>query len=189
MGAVMPRKQFVFLTGFSGSGKSTVGAMLAARLGMRFVDLDVVIEKRAGCSITELFARGEGAFRKLEAAAFKRVTDNARNSAVIALGGGALLHPATLELATTLGTLVYLSCDARRLYTRLRAVSDRPLLAVRLRPGETIRAARMRRIKALLNKRLPGYRRAHIMISTTQRTPDETTRELVNRLRKYHDHA
>jgi shikimate kinase len=77
------------LTGFMGSGKSTVGPLLAARLGWRFVDVDDVIEAEAGTKITELFAKyGEAAFRRREHEAIARLAEG--EELVLALGGGAI---------------------------------------------------------------------------------------------------
>src|SRR5215472_16058077 len=87
----------IVLTGFMGSGKSTVGPLLAAQLGWRFVDADDVIEAEAGMPITEFFARqGETAFRERERATIARLADE--DALVLALGGGAIETEATREL-------------------------------------------------------------------------------------------
>src|ERR1700722_9403973 len=90
-----PRR--IVLTGFMGSGKSTVGPLLAARLGWHFVDVDNVIEAEAGAAIAEIFARyGEGAFRDREHATIARLATGER--LVLALGGGAIEREDTRAL-------------------------------------------------------------------------------------------
>src|SRR3954454_23474290 len=87
----------LMLTGFMGSGKSTVGPLLAARLGWRFVDADDVLVAETGMAITDFFARhGEGAFREREHAAIARLAGE--DALVLALGGGAIETEATREL-------------------------------------------------------------------------------------------
>src|ERR1039458_10313852 len=82
----------IVLTGFMGSGKTTVGPLVASRLGWSFVDVDDAIEAEAGTTIAELFARhGEQAFRERERAAIARLA--AGDGLVLALGGGAIEHP------------------------------------------------------------------------------------------------
>ena len=105
--AAAPRR--IVLTGFMGSGKTTAGPLVAARLGWRFVDVDDVIEAEAGATIAEIFARhGEAAFREREHAAIARLAS--ADALVLALGGGAIEHPATraLLLAASETLLVHL---------------------------------------------------------------------------------
>ena len=94
----------IVLTGFMGSGKTTVGPLVAARLGWRFIDVDDVIVAETGMAITEFFARhGEAAFRERERATIARLADE--DGLVLALGGGAIEHSATRDLLlTTAGT-------------------------------------------------------------------------------------
>jgi shikimate kinase len=106
----------IVLTGFMGSGKTTVGPLVAARLGWSFVDVDDVIEAEAGVTIAEIFARhGEAVFRKQEHETIARLA--AGDALVLALGGGAIEHAATRTLLlTTPGTLlVHLEVEPSRL--------------------------------------------------------------------------
>lgn len=186
----MAEPRMVFLTGFSGSGKSTIGRLVARRLGMRFVDVDEEIERATGHTVPELFeARSERSFRELEKKTVRRIIGESTRPTVVALGGGALMHQAVAQAVEKRGTLVYLSCAIRELYRRLKGVSDRPLLRVRPRADETPRGARLRRISTLLNKRLPGYRRATIILSTSRRTPEKAARVLESRLRREFGHT
>src|ERR1700761_8570424 len=95
----------IVLTGFMGSGKSTVGPLVAARLGWRFIDADDVIVAETGMAIAEFFARhGEAAFRELEWATIARLA--AQDGLVLALGGGAIEDAATRDLLLTTAGLI-----------------------------------------------------------------------------------
>jgi shikimate kinase len=117
------------LVGMPGSGKSTVGRMLARRLGVSFVDSDQRIEQRLGCSIREFFEReGEARFRDVEQDVIDelaRVTDG-----VLATGGGTVLRPANRECLRATATVFYLRAAPEGLYRRLRHDRNRPLLQV-----------------------------------------------------------
>jgi shikimate kinase len=117
----------VYLVGMPGSGKSTVGAELAGRLGVPFVDLDVEIERREGRSITEIFeAEGEAGFRALEAK--ELLGASTHDPAVIACGGGVVLEPANRITLRNTGTCVFLDVPLDVLASRVRPDADRPLI-------------------------------------------------------------
>jgi shikimate kinase len=159
--AVPPRR--IVLTGFMGSGKSTIGPLVAGRLGWSFLDVDDVIEAEAGATIAELFARhGEAPFRDREHATITRLA--AGDALVLALGGGAIEHPATRSLLlNTPGTLlVHLEVELATTLTRCRGTEHtRPILA-----DQANLASRYQR-------RLPLYRTAHLSIPVDALTPDE----------------
>jgi shikimate kinase len=118
----------VYLIGPSGAGKSTVGAPLAAALGLPFVDLDAMVERDAGRSIARQFAEdGEPAFRARERAALEALA--AGPPAVVAVGAGAPLDPAIAALLPRAGRVVLLDALPATLADRLGAATDRPLLA------------------------------------------------------------
>jgi shikimate kinase len=168
-----PIKRIV-LTGFMGSGKSTVGPLVAARLGWRFVDADNVIEAEAGSRIAEIFAsHGEAAFRDLEHATIMRVA--ADDGLVLALGGGAIERAETRELLLTgEGTLlVHLEVTLETTLARCGGTEhERPVLADRLN------------LESRYTRRLPLYRTAHASIATDTLTPDEIA-EAVLRAAKF----
>jgi shikimate kinase len=153
----------IVLTGFMGSGKTTVGPMLAARLGWSFLDVDDVIEAEAGTTIAELFARhGEAAFRDSEHATIARLC--AGDALVLALGGGAIERPATRDLLLTApGTLlVHLEVELATTLARCRGTEHlRPILA-----DQANLASRYQR-------RLPLYRTAHVSIPVDALTPEQ----------------
>lgn len=118
----------LYLYGPPGSGKSTFGRLLAERKGLRFVDLDEEIVRTEGREIPRIFAEsGEAEFRRIERETLARVATG-RNR-VVALGGGALLDPASRRLAESTGRVILLECDEAELVRRVSASKDRPLLA------------------------------------------------------------
>lgn len=168
----------IVLIGFSGSGKSTVGPLLAAKLKRKFVDIDQRIEDESGVSIGTIFERrGEKAFRHLEKQTIARAMEN-RRTRVISLGGGAFENREIRLIARERGIVVFLSCSQREIYRRLKDKQDRPLLTVTPSRGETVREARLAVIGALLKKRLANYRAADLVISTTGKPPALVARQL-----------
>jgi shikimate kinase len=158
---VLPRR--IVLTGFMGSGKTTVGPLLARRLGWKFVDADDVIEAEAGIPITEIFTRqGEAVFREKEHATIARLA--VAEGLVLALGGGAIETAATRELLLSApGTLlVHLEVELSTTLARCGGTEHtRPILA-----DQANLASRYQR-------RLPLYRTAHLSITVDALTPEQ----------------
>ncbi|HEY1006395.1 MAG TPA: shikimate kinase [Sphingobacteriaceae bacterium] len=118
----------IFLIGFMGSGKTTLGKKLARVMGYDFVDLDKVVETRAGQSIPDFFAKhGEEAFRELERNCLQ--TGLPAGNAVIATGGGAPCYYDNMEWMNRHGVTVYLMLQPKALASRLKGSGDRPLIA------------------------------------------------------------
>lgn len=153
----------IVLTGFMGSGKSTVGPLIAARLGWQFIDVDDVIEAEAGATIAEIFARhGEPAFREREYATIARLA--ARDALVLALGGGAIERTETRDLLLNApGTLlVHLEVELATTLARCSGTEHtRPVLADQAN------------LASRYHRRLPLYRAAHISIPVDTLTPDQ----------------
>jgi shikimate kinase len=160
----------IVLTGFMGSGKSTVGPLLAVRLGWQFLDADNVIEAEAGYTIAELFARhGEPAFRELEHSTIARLAS--ADHLVLALGGGAIESDATRDLLLTApGTvLVHLEVElATTLFRCAGTEGTRPVLADH--------ANLTRRYQ----HRLPLYRTAHVSIPSDNLTPSQVVNAILS---------
>lgn len=119
------------LTGFMGCGKSTVGRVLAESLGVQFLDLDEIIEKREGRSPADIIrSDGEAAFRKTEAAALKdTISRYSESSAILSLGGGAVLLPASRKLVHEKTLCIYLRATVETLEENLQiSPGDRPVL-------------------------------------------------------------
>jgi shikimate kinase len=156
-----------------GSGKSSVGRVVAELLGFEFLDTDALIESRTGQAITDIFAQsGEPAFRELEAGVVRDLST--RNRTVIATGGGLPTHPGNLDELKTHALVVCLWSTPERLYERVRHQSHRPLLQV---PDP------LERIRTLLEQRTPCYREADVMIGTEGRGQREIAQQVVTQFR------
>ena len=159
----------IALTGFMGSGKTTVGKVLADFLGCPFMDLDDLVVKKAGKSIPDIFAQdGEPAFRELEAQILRKtVAKYAESTAVLALGGGAVLAPASAALLHEKTVCIYLRATLDTLLERLAGeTAGRPL-------ADDFLAER-------LASREPIYEKtAHVIIDTDGLSPDEVADEII----------
>jgi shikimate kinase len=153
-----------------GAGKSTVGPLLAARIGVPFRDLDREIEAQARMSVREIFEReGEAGFRTRESAALREAL---AKDGVTALGGGALARQANLEAVLAAGTLVWLDAPDAELLARIGDPGSRPLLAED--PAATL--ARLRK------ERAGQYASAQVRIDTEGLSPDEVAARVEERL-------
>lgn len=167
------RSDRVFLTGFMGSGKSTVAPLLAGAMGAGFHDLDAEIERRTGKSVTGIFQQdGEAYFRRVEREALFGTAG--LHAVVVALGGGTIANEENFAFVKSAGLLVWLRVDDETLFSRLKSKTDRPLLAPDAGPGsgaghndDTLRNT-MRRLLAV---REPFYKRADIVIDSGSDAP------------------
>jgi shikimate kinase len=118
----------IFLIGLMGAGKSTVGKVLAKKLGRRFLDADHVIEERCGVKIPVIFEmEGEEGFRKREAQVIREITTE--HDIVLATGGGAVLFPDNRQALSEQGTVIYLHANPNELWHRTKGGEGRPLLS------------------------------------------------------------
>ncbi len=176
-------KRHIFLVGFSGSGKSTIGSCMARRLGAKFYDTDTLIEQRCGKPTDRIFSDdGEDTFRRLESKVINELINRNEPRMVIALGAGAFEEGKNWNVVKRHGIVVYLSCSLREIYRRMKNKADRPRLRVSLAKGETQRQAVLRRIKDLLAQRRLTYAQADVTISTTNKSMDETVRQLYRKI-------
>lgn len=150
------------LIGFMGTGKSTVGRLVAEATGLTFIDTDAEIERRAGRTVGELFAEGEEVFRRWEAETVARVAAGAGQ--VIATGGGVVLRPENLETLAQNGLVVALTGEPDALWPRVAHSSDRPLLK-----AEDPR----RRFEELWRSRKPLYGQAEVVVDTAGLAAEE----------------
>ena len=157
----------LFLIGTRGTGKSTVGRILAARLGWAFADADERIEAAAGMSIADIFAaEGEAGFRDREAAVLAELA--ALKQHVVATGGGAILRPANRELLRNSGFVAWLTASPEAAFARLQGD---PTSAAR-RPNLTP-AGGLEEMRSVLAAREPHYRAcAHFAIDTGLLSPE-----------------
>jgi len=166
----------IYLIGFMGSGKSTLGRLLAHRLGREFLDTDELIEERAGKSIAEIFrVEGEAHFRKLETLCITEVAQ--QKNLVVALGGGAPIREENWEILKNTGLSIYLRVSPKTVLKRTKDDPDRPLIA-----GKD-RKERLERIRLLLEFREPYYSRADIVVENNGDDPQETIEEILRRLK------
>jgi len=171
----MPERP-VILTGFMGSGKSSVGKVLAELLSCRFVDLDAEIVAVAGLSINEIFSQdGEDAFRSLESAQLERILSTGE-VCVIATGGGVVIRKQNRELLKKYGVIVNLKVSLEQVLDRLQDCNDRPLLAGEKAPE---------RVKALMDGREHYYADADIRIDTGGKSVEYVATEILSHLMRF----
>ena len=166
----LKRTPGIFLVGFMGSGKSTVGRALAEELGWGFADLDEDIEKREGASVTEIFdTRGESGFRQAETAALReRVRSvEAGRPCVIALGGGAFLSEENFQMVSNNGVSVWLDCPFSTVERRLAGFVHRPL------------ARDPEKLRELFAVRRSGYERADYCVAVENDDAAATTAKIL----------
>lgn len=152
----------VFLTGFMGSGKSSIGDILANVLGFDFFDLDKVIEKNEGEKIKSIFNRlGESAFREMESKELRYLSQ--RENIVVALGGGSLIPKSNMDLVQNNGLLVYLKLEPEALADRLMHSRKRPLILDK--DGVVLEYEKLlKRIRGMLHERQSMYNEAHLTV-------------------------
>jgi shikimate kinase len=161
------------LIGFMGTGKSSVGRLVADQLHFTYLDTDDVLVSRAGKSITELFAQaGETAFREKESALVLELAPRTRT--VIATGGGLPVNPANLASLKTHALVMCLWASPEKIWERVRGQNHRPLLSDPDAPA---------RLRALLAAREPFYRQADVLVNTEMRSLREVAHQVIHQFR------
>lgn len=145
----------VVLIGMMGSGKTTLGREAAKRIGFRFVDLDRLIERDSGKSISEIFATdGESVFREMELDCLRKLAKQKRS--IVAVGGGTPMRPEAWDVMRKIGPILYLRASARTLVRRLKkSKTPRPLL---------VDVDISVRVEELLAERGPVYEQADVIL-------------------------
>jgi len=151
-------KSNIALIGFMGTGKTDVGRLLAKKLGKDFIEVDGLIEQRAGKSIPEIFQQdGEIAFRELEIEATREAAE--KKNAVIACGGGVVLNQINVDRLREHGVIIYLTASPEVILKRTSSdIDERPLLVAKDKASQ---------VEKLLNFRRPFYERAADMTVNT----------------------
>lgn len=163
----------IFLTGFMGSGKSSVGPMLAKALSAPFIDLDNEIVSSTGSTINDLFAtRGEKGFRTIESGLLQNILP--AGSAVVATGGGIVIADENRVFMHNKGIIVNLKVSLKQVLERLQGSTDRPLLAG---ADASVKA------ELLLREREAWYADADIRIDTNGKTVEDVVVEILNFLK------
>ena len=160
----------IFLIGLMGSGKTTIGQLLAKRVALPFIDSDHELEQRTGVSVATIFEiEGETAFRSREAAMIEELTQ--RDGIILGTGGGAVLDPNSRRFLHARGTTIYLHSTPETSYERVRRNRDRPLLMV------TDPLARLRQLYEL---RHPLYlETAHYTVESYRDRPNAVVSEIL----------
>lgn len=170
-------KTSIALIGFMGTGKTAAGRKLARKLGREFIELDALIEKKAGRSIPDIFRQdGEIAFRELEIEMTKEVAGG--ENAVIACGGGIVLNKINVDRLREKSIVICLTASPEVILRRTSKDTDeRPLLAV---------SDRARQIEELLEFRQPFYERsADIIIDTSGLTVEAVIKQIIEKLKEH----
>ena len=174
------KQKRIFLTGFMGAGKSTVGTLLARQIGGLFIDTDSLIEQRFGMTINDFFAHfGEEFFRDCETSVLKMLCLkdidgllNNNGALVVATGGGMVNRAENREIMHKYGVTVYLHAYWPDIIERLQNASNRPLA----------RNLDAEKLHALWQKRMPWYRHADIIVETGSLSADDVARLIMSRL-------
>jgi len=170
------RYKNIFLIGFMGAGKSSVGKKLAKRLQMEFCDLDEAIEKGLGVTISEIFSRqGEDLFRDTESGMLRSLAQ--KSGQVIATGGGVVLREDNWEAMRKEGITIYLRAPVEVLWSRIKEDTSRPLLQVE----DPLKGAR-----ELLSKRISLYEKADLIVDTENVSPEDVAEEIIKKLATFH---
>lgn len=164
----------IVLIGFMGTGKTTVGRLLAERLGLPFEDVDDTIERVTARTINQIFQEsGEAYFRERETHALKELLEKRGGGAVVSTGGGAVLREENWRLLRKLGGIVALMASPETIHERVKHLTHRPLLNVPNPFDEIVR---------LLRERSPYYRRADAVVETDGLAPAAVAAEVAHRL-------
>lgn len=166
----------IILIGFMGSGKSTVGRMLARQLRFRFLDTDKLVEERARLAIPEIFAQhGEADFRGRETAVLESLCGVRQH--ILATGGGIVTVPENIPLLRSLGLVVLLKADPDEIFRRVSRNAERPLLQV-----EDPR----RRVLDLMATRQPFYdSAAHFTVDSTRLRHEDVTEKILDEAHRF----
>ncbi|MBI3753031.1 MAG: shikimate kinase [Deltaproteobacteria bacterium] len=162
----------IVLTGFMGTGKSSVGRRLARELHLKFIDTDGLIEKEAGINTNGIFEKfGEAYFREMESKVINEIST--RRDMVIATGGGAIVNQQNLEALKRNGIVICLTASIDAILSRVGSGDERPLLS---------RGDKKEAISNLLKQREPFYKKADFIIDTTTKTVGEVVEEIKEKL-------
>lgn len=168
----------VFLIGYMGCGKTTLGEVLAQQMGVPFIDLDEYIERQQGMTIVEIFAReGEERFRQLETAALGKVA--AMDGVIIACGGGTPCHGNNMTLMNEMGVTVWLTTSPERITARLLLPEQR---VKRPKFNDLPDEAFLPLVQRELERRSPYYNQASLQFDSTDIETAPATVRTANRL-------
>lgn len=168
----------IYLIGYMGTGKSTVGALLSQKLNATLVEMDQVIAKQQDMEISDIFDEyGENYFRRLETGLLQEL--DGKKNLVVSTGGGVVLREENIALMRKNGCVVYLTAKPEVIYERVKDCKDRPLLNENMS---------VEYIEEMLRDRKEYYRSAaHIKVSTNNKSVEEIVEEICEKLEDYED--
>ena len=163
----------IALCGFMGTGKSSVGRIVAQQLHFDFLDTDAVIEARGKRTIAEIFAeKGEAEFRELESGIVHEIAS--RDHTVISTGGGLVVNPGNLASLKQHALVVCLWASPETIWSRVKSQSHRPLLAD---------PQPLEKIRELLKERAPFYKQADVLLNTELRSTRDVAQQVLHQYR------
>lgn len=156
----------IYLCGFMGCGKTTVGRVLADMMSLEYTDMDAYIEKKSGMSIPQIFAeKGEDAFRRMETQA---VAELGKAGGIIACGGGAMLKEINAKTAAEYGTVVYIDVPYDTCYDRISGDTNRPIVMANTKES----------LGEIYNERVPLYLAHSQVRADGKKSPEEIASEI-----------
>lgn len=162
----------IYMMGFMGCGKSSVGLLLAKRLNWEFLDTDICIERDTGISISQIFEKqGEPHFRRLEKKCIARVSKLKKH--VISLGGGAIVDPENWKTISRSGVTISIGYPPEIIMERLASAEDRPLL------GDADKKKRFQRIIDLMEEREKYYKQADLLLYLNREVEIERVTDMI----------
>lgn len=168
-------KRNIYLVGFMGTGKSTIGRELAKQLGYQFMDMDILIEENLGLSISEIFEKyGEDYFRKEEEKVAEAIIGLTHK--VVATGGGTILNDHIREIFLKSGIIICLYTEKKHLIKRLVKLERRPVL-------KSLGKSLEERVEELIIEREEVYNKITLRLNTTDLTPIQAAKRVVDLLR------
>lgn len=158
----------IVLTGMMGSGKTTIGKLLAEKLNLPVFDIDTIIEQQENLSIPEIFSsKGESYFRKVERNIIKNTFQN--SDMIISLGGGAFENNEIRQFLLKNSTIIYLKTSPEIIFERIKNNTSRPLLCGNMS---------IEKINKIIETRRENYESASYTITTDNKTPKEVVQEI-----------
>jgi len=174
----MTKAENIVLTGFMGTGKTTVGRALSKSTGLRFLDADELIENKAAMPVKDIFAgKGEPYFRRLEKEVIKEVTETMAGI-VFSVGGGAVIDPENRVRLKSFGTVICLTAEPAVIAKRVGEGDERPLLGADI-------DKRIANISELLKQREEAYKDCHLTVDTTHKDVKAVVEEIEGFIKRY----
>jgi shikimate kinase len=165
----------IYLTGFMGAGKTTIGQALATKLSIPVFDTDTLIEQNMKLEINDIFKKfGEGYFRELET---KTLQGLPVSNTLVTTGGGIVTAQANIDWMKENGFMIFLYADPEVIWERLENDTTRPL----------VKQKKKEEVLDLFNKRLPQYKQAHITVNTTGLTLEDATEAVYNAIKTWNN--